>query len=232
MTLLLLAAVTALIVPMGQAPCLYWTEGLESRAALEKAGIKRLCVAPEQVDGWRAAGFSVNPITPAELAARELLPPPGVTPRAGLASPTRSPWIVASGWRFNRHPQSKYVYDVPTGKAALAAAETYAYGADVVLKIDPADVGALGGMLTFLEGLPTADLPTLADLAVVEDGTAVTLCSYEDDGAAACATCRRVIPTYARKVRHRYRVTLPALHAADATRHTRRPTRPRKASHP
>ena len=57
-----------------------------------------------------------------------------------------------------------------------------------------------------------------------EDGTAVTLCSYEDDGAAACATCRRVIPTYARKVRHRYRVTLTALHAADATRHTRRPT--------
>ena len=171
MTLLLLAAVTALL---GQSPCLYWTQGAESRAALEKAGIKRLCVAPEHVDAWRAGGFSVNPITPAELAARELLPPPGVTPRAGLASPTRSPWIVANGWRFNRHPQSKYVYDVPTGKAALAAAETYAYGADVVLKIDPADVEALGGMLTFLEGLPAADLPAIADLAVVEDGTAVT----------------------------------------------------------
>ena len=63
---------------------------------------------------------------------------------------------------------------MPSGKAALAAAETYAYGADVVLKIDPADVGALGGMLTFLEGLPAADLPGIADLAVVEDGTAVT----------------------------------------------------------
>ncbi len=43
-----------------------------------------------------------------------------------------------------------------------------------MLKIDPADVGALGGMLTFLEGLPAADLPAVADLAVVEDGTAVT----------------------------------------------------------
>jgi hypothetical protein len=171
MTLLLLAAVTALL---GQAPCLYWTQGPESRAALEKAGIKRVCVAPEQVDAWRAAGFPVNPITSAELASREMLPPPGVTPRAGLASPTRSPWIVANGWRFSRHPQSKYVYEVPSGKAALAAAESYAYGADVVLKIDPADVGALGGMLTFLEGLPAADLPAIADLAVVEDGTAVT----------------------------------------------------------
>ena len=89
---------------------------LESRAALEAAGIKRICVAPEQVDAWRAAGFTVNPITPAELASREALPSPGVTPRAGLASPTRSPWIVANGWRFTRHPAAKYVYDVPAGK--------------------------------------------------------------------------------------------------------------------
>jgi hypothetical protein len=172
MTLLLLAAVTSAL--LGQAPCLYWTGGPDSRAALEKAGIKRLCVAPENADTWRTAGFAVNPITPADLAARALLPPPGVTPRAGLASPTRSPWIVANGWRFTRQPESKYVYDVPRGMAALAAAESYAYGADVVLKIDPADVAALGGMLTFLEGLPAADLPAIADLAVVEDGTAVT----------------------------------------------------------
>ncbi len=163
-------------------PCVYWSEGVESRAKLEAAAIKRLCVAPEKVDAWRAAGFSVSPMTEAELASREALPTPGVTARAGLASPTRSPWIVANGWRFTRHPGTKYVYDLPAAKATLAAAEVFAYGADAVLKIDPADlgnVGTVGSMLTFLEGLPNAGLPdaglpTVADLAVVDDGSAIT----------------------------------------------------------
>jgi hypothetical protein len=172
MTLLALAVLAASLVE--RAPCVYWTQGLESRPALEAAGLKRLCVAPEQVDAWRAAGFSVSPITPAELAAREALPAPGVAPRAGLASPTRSPWINASGWRFTRNVTTKYVYDLPAGKAVLAAAEAFAYGADAVLKIDPADLKPAGAMLTFLDGLPAADLPPIADLAVVDDGTAVT----------------------------------------------------------
>jgi hypothetical protein len=131
-------------------------------------------VAPERADAWRAAGFSVRPLTESDLAAREKLPPPGIIARAGLASPTRSPWIVANGWRFTRHPETKYVYDVPAGKAALAAAEVFAYGADAVMTIDPADLGNLGAMLTFLEGLPAADLPAPADLAVVDDGSATT----------------------------------------------------------
>src|SRR5262249_13063212 len=89
------------------------------------------------------------------------------------ASPTRAPWIVASGWRFMRNPGRKYVYDVPAGKAALAAAEAFAYGADAVLKIDPADVQSLGEMLKFLEALPSVDLPNVSDLAIVDDGSAV-----------------------------------------------------------
>jgi len=154
-------------------PCVYWTQGIETRATLEAAAIKRLCVAPERADSWRAAGFTVTPLSAAELASREALPSPGIAPRAGLASPTRSPWIVASGWRFTRHPGAKYVYDVPAGKAALAAAEAVAYGADAVLKIDPADVGILGGMLAFLEALPAVDLPTVSDVAIVDDGSSI-----------------------------------------------------------
>lgn len=136
-------------------PCVLLPQGVESRTRFEAAGIKRLC-------------------TEADLASREALPTPGITARPGLASPTRSPWIVANGWRFTRHPARKYVYEVPAGKAALAAAEAFAYNADAVLKIDPVDVGPLAAMLTFLEGLPAADLPAMADLAVVDDGSAIT----------------------------------------------------------
>jgi hypothetical protein len=167
MTAVLLAVLATL-------PCVYWTQGIESRPALEAAGIKRICVSPEHVETWRAAGFSAEPITQAELTSRTALPVPGVTARAGLASPTRSPWVVASGWRFVKEPKGSFSYDVPPGKAALAAAEAFAYGAGALLKIDPADVGPLGAMLKFLEGVPSTDLPALADFAVVDDGSALT----------------------------------------------------------
>jgi hypothetical protein len=165
---------TALLLLAVSLPCVYWAQGIETRATLEAAAIKRICVAPERADSWRAAGFTVIALSEAELASREALPSPGLTPRAGLASPTRSPWIVANGWRATRHPGTTYVYDVPAGRAALAAAEAFAYGADAVLKIDPADVRALGAMLAFLEALPAVDLPTVSDLAIVDDGSAIT----------------------------------------------------------
>ena len=112
--------------------------------------------------------------TQVEDASRELLPVPGIVARAGVASPTRSPWIVANGWRFMRQPAAKFRYELPAGKAVLATAEKHAYGADALLKIDPADAEAFRGMTAFLEGLPPADLPPIADLGVVDDGTAVT----------------------------------------------------------
>ena len=132
---------------------LFWTQGPESRTKVR---------------------FSTSAPSDAELASREALPTPGVTARAGLASPTRSPWIVANGWRLTRHPDAKYRYDLPAGKAALAAAETFAYGADAILKIDPADTAGLGAMLTFLEGLPAADLPAIADLGMIDDGSPIS----------------------------------------------------------
>ena len=91
-----------------------------------------------------------------------------------MASPTRAPWIAANGWRIVRSPGAKFVYDVPSGKAALAAAEAFAYAADAVMKIDPADLESLGSLLTFLRALPPVDLPMVADFAVVDDGSPVT----------------------------------------------------------
>jgi len=134
--------------------CVYSSDG-GSTATLEAAGITRLCAE-------------------SDLSSREPLPIPGITARANLASPTRIPWIVANGWRFTRNPGGKYVYDLPVGRAELAAAEAHAYGADAAVKIDPSDAGLLGAMLTFLEGLPAANLPVIADLAIVDDGSAVT----------------------------------------------------------
>jgi hypothetical protein len=155
-------------------PCVYWTQGPSSRPAVEAAGLRMLCVPSGETETWKAAGIRVSPMSDAEFAAREALPSPGVTPRAGVASPTRAPWIVANGWRIARQPTKKYSYTPAAGAAALAAAEAYAYGADAALKIDPADAKRAGDMLTFLDGVPPLDLPVVADIGVVDDGSDVT----------------------------------------------------------
>src|SRR5262245_4452095 len=130
-------------------------QGAENRSAVDGPGNTRTC-------------------TDADLAARESLTTLGIAARAGIASPTRAPWIDANGWRFLRRPDAKYVYTVPAGKAALAAAEAFAYGVDAALKIDPGDAQSLAAMLTFLAGVPPTDLPPVADFAVVDDGSPIT----------------------------------------------------------
>jgi hypothetical protein len=71
-----------------------------------------------------------------------------------------------------RDPSARYVYgDVPAAKGALAAAEAFAYGADAILRIDPADLKQTGEMLAFIASLPARDLPPTADIGVVDDGS-------------------------------------------------------------
>jgi len=164
----------AILFILAAAPCLYWTQGIETRPAVESAGIKQLCVPASQADTWRKAGFTVTAITDDDFAAREALSAPGVSPRQAVASPTRAPWIVSSGWRFMRAPTGKFSYSAPAGKGALAAAEALAYGADAVIKVDQADLASVGAMMAFFDTLPKEDLPSVADFGVVDDGSAIT----------------------------------------------------------
>jgi len=155
-------------------PMLYWQQGIDSTEALRRAGIERMYVPPDQVDAWKKAGFSPVPLSLSELESRVKLPAPRISTEVQVASPTRSPWVVANGWRFLRNSSGKYYYDLPKGTAALAAAEAFAYGADAILKIDPADLEELGRMLAFLQQLGPSPAETLADLAVVDDGSPLT----------------------------------------------------------
>jgi hypothetical protein len=161
----------SLLLLLAALPALYWPEAIDTSSVLRDAGITQILVPPEAVQAWRQAGLSATAMSTAELGAREALPAPGIQGQVALASATRAPFIVASGWRFLRQPGGKYAYDAPAGRAALAAAEAFAYDADVVLKIQPSDLGDLGRMLAFLAEVPPSDLPTVADIAVVEDGS-------------------------------------------------------------
>ncbi len=164
---------TSLLPLLIALPCLLWTQGPESAPALKDVGIDRICVASAdpQAD-WRAAGVTVQVLPPDDAASRDALTTPGIAARAGLASPTRVPWVNANGWQYRRKPAGKFAYDVQAGRGALAAGEAFMYEGDAVLKIAPADLAEVGRMMKFLRTIPAAPgLTDVADLAVVDDGT-------------------------------------------------------------
>ena len=161
----------SLLLLLATLPSLYWSQPVETAPAVRQAGIERLYVPPETASAWQAAGFTVVPLGEKDRAARTRLTPPGLRSRAEVASATGRPWIEASGWRFLRSGGGQFICDAPAGRAALAAAEAFAYGADEVLVIDTPALEETGRMLRFLAAVPDLDLPPVADVAVVDDGT-------------------------------------------------------------
>lgn len=153
-------------------PLIFWQGGIETAPALKQAGIEHIAVAADKTDEWRRAGFTVTPISEAELSGRQKLAVPGAVGRPGLAAATGRPWVDANGWQFTRNPSGKFFYELPKGRAALALAEAFAYNADALLKIDPADLVEVGRMFAFLKNLPAEkDLPLIADIGVIDDGS-------------------------------------------------------------
>jgi hypothetical protein len=150
-------------------PVIFWNQGPETAVALKQNGIEQVLVPVERLQAWKSTGLVVRGITTVEWKALEEASAPGVDRQVQVASATRSPYLIANGWRFIRNRSAKYRYSLPAGKAALAAAEAYAYGADAALQIETTDLESAVKMLTFLRGLPAADLPGVSDLAVVDD---------------------------------------------------------------
>jgi hypothetical protein len=153
-------------------PTLYWTAGLDTAPAVKQAGLEAFAVPADKADAWTQAGFRVTPLTKDALSAREKLHTPGLAVDLNQASATLDPWVFANGWRFERRAGGSYVYDtLPPGTGTLAGAEVFAYGADAVLTLDPADLDEAGRLWAFLRDVPPLDLPLVADVGVVDDGT-------------------------------------------------------------
>jgi hypothetical protein len=152
-------------------PWLYWDQGVTTADTVKQAAIDRLYVPAEQAAAWKAAGFDARAFDAAKFVK---LPAPGVQYRADVASATNVPWVDANGWRFERGGARGYYYDVPWRKAALAAAEAYASGVEAVIHLEARDLPALGRMLAFLRGLGITELPALANIGIIDDGSRET----------------------------------------------------------
>lgn len=155
-------------------PLLFWQQGVETAPQLKQAGIMIIAVPPETAEAWRKTELKIVVMPRNEIEGRERLLIPGIQRKVNVASPTRTPWVDSNGWRLLRQPTGQFLYDLSAGRAGLAAAEAFVYGADVVVKIDPADLNEFGKTLTFLRSLPSDELPPVADINVIDDGSAAT----------------------------------------------------------
>lgn len=133
-------------------PCLVWDQ---DPSVVNKRGIDRVC-----------------PSAQVDMHAVEKLPAPGVEYRTNEASASRSPWLDGNGWRIQRAGKKRVYYEVQGDAAALAAVESYAYGADALIHADAKGLDALAGVLPFLKSLRPADLPAMANIGLIDDGGA------------------------------------------------------------
>lgn len=164
---------TPLLALAALLPGLFWDRPPSTAPALRQAGIRRVYVPPASEAAWRKAGFEAVAFDP-ESAVKAAVP--GVRFEIDEASATRAPWVDANGWRFEReaaHART-YYYDAPPGKAALAAAEAFAWGVRAVVRADTADLALFGRMLAFLRRADAPRMPALANIAVVDDGSETT----------------------------------------------------------
>lgn len=109
--------------------------------------------------------------SPADLAGYTALPPPKIERRMNVASATTVPWIDANGWRFVRGLRKVYYKQVPEGRAALAAAEAFAYGGEAAIEAAPADLDKLAHIVAFFRSAGDVNLPPMANIGVIDDGS-------------------------------------------------------------
>jgi hypothetical protein len=153
-------------------PGLFWDQGPETAAVLERAGIEQIFVPAARQQAWQ--GHSGIDVQTAELQSATKLAEPGVEFRMNRASATRSPWITANGWEMLRTPTALFHYEVKGPAAELAAAEAFAYDGRALISTDEAGLEPLGRMLRFLRGLDRPELPAFADIGVIDDGSPET----------------------------------------------------------
>ena len=152
-------------------PALYWDQGLSTANAVKQAGVERLFVPADQVPAWKSQGFEAQAFDGAKFVK---LPAPGVEYKMDVAAATSLPWVDANGWRFARNGNRTYYYDAPWRKAALAAAEAYANGVTAVIHPDARDLARFGTMLAFLKSIDGTDLPAMANIGILDDGSEET----------------------------------------------------------
>jgi hypothetical protein len=159
---------------LAAAPAIYWEHGASAAGTLKRHGVDRVRVPATAVGEWRGTGIDAVGVTPEELKQRTRAQAPRIDPKIQVASATRSPWLIANGWRFQRNPTGRFYSEASGHSAALAVAEAFACGADLLVKIGSADLERVARVFSLFRRIAATELPALAEVAVIDDGTHLT----------------------------------------------------------
>ncbi|MBL8238638.1 MAG: hypothetical protein JNM66_14530 [Bryobacterales bacterium] len=152
--LVLAAALPGLFVDADPAP------------AIKEAGFDCVSIPAARAEAWK--GQCAKVVDPEALTK---LPAPGVRYRMNEARASSAPWVDTNGARFARGLKTPALITATAGKAALAAAEAHAFGAEALIAAPPVDWPALAAMNKFLAALPAEPLPALANVGFIDDGS-------------------------------------------------------------
>jgi hypothetical protein len=159
-----------MLLALALLPGLLWDEAPASVEALREAGIAGIYVPAERYNAWKRAGQF--PALRADIRGVVKLPAPAVLYRANIASATRAPWLVSSGWRFLRNTRGRFLYEAQGAQAALAAAEAFCFGGSALVHTDRAGLKPFAEMIELLSGLGESDTAPVADIGFIDDGSA------------------------------------------------------------
>ena len=139
-------------------------------SAFKDAGVECAAIPAARAEAWK--GQCATVVDPAALTK---LPAPGVRYRMNEARASSAPWVDTNGARYSRGLPGKALITAGDGKAALAAAEAHAFGVDVLIAAGPKEWKSFGEMNKFLATLPGDDLPALANIGFLDDGSPAAL---------------------------------------------------------
>jgi hypothetical protein len=149
-------------------PGIFWDGAADTAKALREVGVQSIFVPPARVGEWKGvAGITAES---ADITQSIKLQTPGVNYRFDQASASRAPWLDGNGSRFLRQPQGRFYYEVPGAKAALAAAEAFAWRVHAIVKTDADGLKPLAEMIAYCRGIESFDGQPVADFALVDDG--------------------------------------------------------------
>ncbi|MFN0105534.1 MAG: hypothetical protein ACKV2U_26035 [Bryobacteraceae bacterium] len=151
---LLAAALPGLFVDADPAP------------APRDSGVDCVAIPAARADAWK--GHCAQGV---DSSAMTKLPSPGVRYRMNEARASSAPWVDSNGATYARGVKGKVIVAAGDGKAALAAAEAHAFGVDALIAAGPKDWKSFGAMREFLAALPAGDLPILANIGFLDDGS-------------------------------------------------------------
>jgi len=151
-------------------PSLFWDAAPKTVADLREAGITKIAMPAKRISSWKT--ITDISIEPADPAGAVKIDEPSIDYQATEGRATAAPWLKSNCWRYLRQPQATFFFDAHGNNVPVALAEAFTYGVRALFRVDQPGLQPAAAMLRFLQTIPPDEMPAVADIGFVDDGSA------------------------------------------------------------